>query len=518
MKPSSILLFEGRTGDAMVPVGSLDPRCLADRATRALSRRADAAVTGRGEPADGVEPLATTVEVLPADRRRWRDAWTRAAIDGETVEVEVRLAPAGREDEAAWYLVRGWPVVDEPGGERRWVGVGVDIDATRRHAAGTGSEDRILATISDVLRAPLAPILLAVHEAQRAAALSAELRANLAMIRRNVEMEARLIDDLIDASRILRSEVDYQWTAIDAQDVLARALALLAPRIAEAGVSLRLDFTAEARRVRADPARLQQVLRQLLDNALKFTPAGGRLSVRVRNADGADGRTRRLLIEVEDNGRGIEADRLAAIFLPFRRGDAGTAHAFGAGLGLGLAVGRAVAEAHAGTLRAESPGVGRGTTFILDLPTLANDGATVNGQGKPPEGRGAALRILLVEDDRHTLELTARLLRRRGHRVTPAADVATAWEAAEAEEFDLVVSDLGLPDGSGLDLMPRLRERHGLPGIAVTAFGLDRDRQRTREAGFAVHLTKPIDFPLLEEAIRRVTADPAGALRERFAC
>ena len=179
------------------------------------------------------------------------------------------------------------------------------------------------------------------------------------------------------------------------------------------------------------------------------------------------------------------------------------------GLGLGLAISRSVAEAHGGRLWADSPGRGHGATFTLELETVeapAHPVPTTPPSGPPAPSAGLSLRILLVEDDRPTLGVMTRLLRQRGYEVTTAETLAAALEAGGRGEFDLVVSDIGLPDGTGWDLMRRLRQHRAIPGIALTGFGMDEDLCRTREAGFVAHLTKPINFARLEAAICQVGA------------
>jgi CheY-like chemotaxis protein len=243
----------------------------------------------------------------------------------------------------------------------------------------------------------------------------------------------------------------------------------------------------------------------LVKNAVKFTPSGG--TVTITSRDVADGR---VAVSVADTGRGIEPSALGRIFNAFEQGEEATTQQYG-GLGLGLTISRAIVEDHGGSLTAISAGPGQGATFTVELATVA-EGLDRSAAG-PDDGRAAsqapALRILVVEDDRMTARVMTRLLRDQGHRVTVATTLAEALAAAETD-YDLIISDLGLPDGSGLELIQRLGPRRPPVGIALSGFGMEDDVRRSREAGFAIHLTKPIDFPKLQAAIREASAQAAA--------
>jgi CheY-like chemotaxis protein len=271
-----------------------------------------------------------------------------------------------------------------------------------------------------------------------------------------------------------------------------------------------VDLAAGEHHVNADPARLQQVFWNLIKNAVKFTPAGGTIEIRTRNEDDRRAGDGRLIVEMKDTGMGIEPEVLPTIFEPFQQGETTITRSYG-GLGLGLAICRGIIEAHGGTLVAESAGRDRGSSFRVMLKTLPNsavegDVATDAGIPQPTAPSPHSLRILVVEDEPATLRLMALLLRGLGHVVMTADTIATTLEALEAGEVDLIVSDIGLPDGSGLDLMRRVVSRHGpVPAIALTGYGMEEDIRRSQEAGFTAHLTKPIDFAKLEAMIRQVT-------------
>jgi CheY-like chemotaxis protein len=251
--------------------------------------------------------------------------------------------------------------------------------------------------------------------------------------------------------------------------------------------------------VRGDPARLQQVLWNLLINAVKYTSEGGWIVIRTSSSG-----LGRLAIEVADNGIGIQPDHLPHLFDAFERGyGAGAFHA--RGLGLGLTISRSIVEAHGGTLQGASDGRNRGATFRLELATATDPGRSDAVLAPPPSPARRCLRVLLAEDDAATVETAAHVLRRQGHEVRTATSLSKAL-AFVSEEFDVVVSDLDLGDGSGLELMRQVRSRGDTPGIAVSGYATEDDVRQSLEAGFAVHLAKPITFEMLESAIHQVTA------------
>jgi len=259
----------------------------------------------------------------------------------------------------------------------------------------------------------------------------------------------------------------------------------------------------------ADPARFQQVVWNLLRNAVKFTPQGGRVSVSTRRSS-PEGTTW-LQIEVTDSGIGIDPARLDRIFLPFDQGGLTGDHRFG-GVGLGLAIARAVVELHGGRISAQSAGVNRGATFVVELPGIvespSGDGDIVSPAASAVAPPFAPRHLLLVEDHESTRQTLSRLLQRDGHRVVTAATVAEALDAAAVNQFEIVISDLGLPDGSGTELMEKLRDVHGLRGIALSGYGAEEDIVRSRAAGFVTHLVKPVAMAELRHAI--ASFPPAG--------
>lgn len=363
------------------------------------------------------------------------------------------------------------------------------------------AKDNFLATLSHELRTPLAPVLMSASTLREDPRLSQELRDQMAMIERNIGLEARLIDDLLDLTRITRGKLALRSERCDAHSLIWHAVETVREEARAKGQEVELQLAARCAGLMGDAARLQQVFWNLLKNAVKFTPAGGRIVIRTRDSETAAGH---LILEVSDTGLGFTTEAAEHIFQPFEQADRGGDHRFG-GLGLGLSIARAIVDLHGGVIRAGSEGPGRGATFTVELPGAVEPphGIAAEGSAALPLGEEASLRLLLVEDHEPTLAVLQRLLVRAGHEVTAVSSVTDALAVAEAGGFDAVISDLGLPDGSGLELMARLRERHpGLPGIALSGYGMEDDLQRSREAGFAMHLVKPVDFQQVRHALR----------------
>ncbi len=371
--------------------------------------------------------------------------------------------------------------------------------------AANRAKDRFLAVLSHELRTPLSPVLVEVSAMLDDPSTPDSVRPLLEMTRRNVELEARLIDDLLDLNRIIQGKLRLDRKVVDAHHLILEALEICREGIEAARLSVELDLPACRHHVEADAARLQQVAWNLIKNAVKFTPPGGFIAIRTRDDAG------KLIVEVSDTGVGIEAGVLSRIFDAFEQGDKSVTQRFG-GLGLGLAIGQSLTEAHGGRLRATSPGLGQGATFTLELPTVDAPTQSLDA-GSPAPGTtdsepSGPIRILLVEDNLDTLRVMERLLKRKGYVVTAADGVLAALRLAEGREFDLLISDLGLADGSGLDLIGKLvaSKSAPIPGIALSGYGMDEDIRRSKEAGFLEHLIKPVDFPSLDAAIRRVAA------------
>ena len=373
-------------------------------------------------------------------------------------------------------------------------------------SAANSAKDHFLATLSHELRMPLTPVLLSVSALEGRADIPEDVREQLYMIRRNVTLESRLIDDLLDLTRVTQGKLTIDPCRVCGRDLLGRAIEIVRELAVRKGVQIELVAAVERCEVMGDPRRLKQLFWNLLSNAIKFTPSGGRITVRVTQEPGGTMR-----IEVADTGIGIEPEKVPLLFNAFEQGSTKITRQFG-GLGLGLAIVRAITELHGGHVWAESNGMGHGSTFVVELPLA------VEGLGLPayperveePEAPAAGLvclkhqHLLLVEDHHDTAHLMARLLRNLGYEVSVANSVAAARSLASEYQFDLLVSDIGLPDESGIELMRHVRQEYKLPGIALTGFGTERDRAEILAAGFSEVLVKPVDFKQLKAAITRV--------------
>jgi signal transduction histidine kinase len=360
------------------------------------------------------------------------------------------------------------------------------------------AKDQLLAVLSHELRTPLTPALIAAAALESEGGLTSKMRADLAMIRRNISLETKLIDDLLDLSRVVNGSLTLQKQDVTLHSLIAEVIAMVAQEAEAKSIKLVSKLNASNDRLYADSARVHQVIWNLLNNAIKFTPHGGNIEICTSNP--ADGM---IAVKVRDSGVGIESKALKSIFNAFDQGEHAGCPMFG-GLGLGLAISKAVIEIHDGRIRAESDGPGTGATFSITLPTAAAPAATEkSGSTPPPSSQARQHRILLVEDHADTLKVMRRLLETSGYFVVPAGTVADAVQAAKAQTFDLLISDIGLPDGSGLDLVRQIRQHQtNLQAVALTGFGMERDIQGSQRAGFVAHLTKPVDLAQLKSVIK----------------
>ncbi len=362
------------------------------------------------------------------------------------------------------------------------------------------AKDRFLAMLSHELRTPLQPVLSAASTLLRDGRLPADLLEHVRTIQRNVQLEARLIDDMLDLTKVAAGKFSLEKLAVNMESVIARSVEICQ---AEATAkSLKIERLLHARRpwVSADPGRLQQILWNLIKNAVKFTPANGNITI--QTSDGADGR---IVVEVIDNGIGIHPQVLPRIFNAFEQGDKEITQRFG-GLGLGLAISKVLADGHNGTLEAHSAGEGSGATFRLTLPTI-DAPKRPSETGKPGYNAmpSPMLNILLVDDDADTCHVMGRLLETLKHTVTPAGSCQAARAAAAKQKFDLLLCDLRLPDGSGLELVGPLKSTiPTMKAIALTGYGSPEDIQKSLDAGFDQHLTKPVTLDLLVQTINRL--------------
>jgi len=362
------------------------------------------------------------------------------------------------------------------------------------------TKDHFLAMLSHELRTPLTPVISTLESLETERAQTEDTKSALAMIRRNIELETQLIDDLLDVTRIARDKMQLRFVPVDAHLAISNVVEICRAEVQSKRLHVHLNLRANTHYVAADAAKFQQIIWNLLKNAVKFTPDAGEIAISSSNAAPDV-----LTISVCDTGIGMEPEVMQRIFDPFEQGNRSFERRFG-GLGLGLAISKSLAQAHSGTLTAQSDGRDRGSTFILSMQTLSPAEVAIVPRKISSEASQQGLKILLVDDHQDTCAALEKLLVRRGHLVAATHNVRSALEAAVRNKFDLLISDIALPDGSGMDLMMQLRAISKIPGIAISGFGNNRDIERSLRAGFSEHLTKPIKLENLEAAIERAVA------------
>jgi nitrogen-specific signal transduction histidine kinase/ActR/RegA family two-component response regulator len=362
------------------------------------------------------------------------------------------------------------------------------------------TKDHFLAMLSHELRTPLTPVISALEGLETEPAQTGEVKNALAMIRRNIELETQLIDDLLDFTRIAKDKLQLRFAPVDAHLAIANVSEICRAEADPKRLRVHLNLRANTHYVAADAAKFQQIIWNLLKNAIKFTPEDGEIAISSSNPS-----PEVLTISVRDTGIGMEPEVMQRIFDPFEQGNRSLERRFG-GLGLGLAISKSLAQAHGGTLTAQSDGRDRGSTFLLSMQTTS----PAEGLGSPAragdETSRQGLRILLVDDHRDTCAALEKLLVRRGHLVAATHNVRSAMEAAVRNRFDLLISDIALPDGSGMELMTHLQAISKMPGIAISGFGNNGDIERSLQAGFCEHLIKPVKLETLEAAMERAIA------------
>jgi PAS domain S-box-containing protein len=363
-------------------------------------------------------------------------------------------------------------------------------------------KDRFLAILSHELRTPLTPISIAADVLERSAQVPPKHQGLLPMIRRNVALEARLIDDLLDLTAISAGKVSLRMDQVDLHQLIAAVAEMLGEQLRAGELALELQLHAQDARVEGDAARLQQVLWNVMRNAVKFTPPGG--TIRIRTSSDA----RRFTMECTDSGIGIEAHALPQIFNAFEQADREVTRRFG-GLGLGLAIAQGLVRQHQGELHAGSAGRDQGATFTLELPLSAS---AARGDGDAAErghedGHGA--HVLLVEDSPDAADTTILVLETFGWRVTHVGTCAAALARAREPGIDVVLTDLGLPDGSGIEIGRQLGA--ALPVVALSGYGAAADLRQSAMAGFAEHLVKPADAATLHKALEKALASRRAA-------
>ncbi|RPI56644.1 MAG: response regulator [Acidobacteria bacterium] len=383
------------------------------------------------------------------------------------------------------------------------------VDELRRAAESANrAKDEFLAMLGHELRNPLSPILTALELMKLRGEAGSERERTV--IERQVTHLTRLVDDLLDVSRIARGKVELKTELVEMAEVIAKAIEMASPLLEQRNHTLTLDVPRSGLRVEGDPTRLGQVISNLLTNAAKYTPPGGDVFVRAEQVGDE------VVLSVRDTGIGISPDVLPSIFDLFVQGRQALDRSQG-GLGIGLTIVRSLIERHGGSISARSEGPGKGTEFIVRLPAavrahdVSDRAETPERLRKPTVPPGSA-RILIVDDNEDGAQLLAQVLTGRGYDTRVAHDAPTALRVAREFAPDVAFLDIGLPVMDGYELASHLREIPGLEGlrlIAITGYGQDSDRRRTRKAGFHHHLVKPVDIDAIEAALNMRSAPDA---------
>jgi PAS domain S-box-containing protein len=460
--------------------------------------------------------------VIPEHRAPMQAAMEATLKHGVPYDIEFQITRV--DGTRCWLASRGGVIRDAAGNATGLHGATVDITEKRimaeererllesERAARSEAEhaslakDKFLAVLSHELRTPLSPVVMTIPAIESDAELPERLRSDLAMVRRNIDLEVKLIDDLLDLSRITTGKLHLQVQLVKVHELLLHMIQSSHADVVAKQLLLSERLEANNDRLMGDATRLQQVFWNLLRNAIKFTPDHGKIMIRSFNAVDATGASR-LVVEVQDSGVGIAPEILPRVFDAFEQGDARTSRQFG-GLGLGLAISKALVEMHGGSISARSGGHLQGSVFRVELvvenPTNASPPPPPVQSTIQPLG-AAHPRVLLVEDHADTSRTMARLLKSSGFTVAIAESVATARALLESQRFDVLISDIGLPDATGYELMRHAKDRYGVTGIALSGYGMEEDICKSKEAGFSEHLVKPVHVAQLLEMLRRVT-------------
>jgi PAS domain S-box-containing protein len=434
----------------------------------------------------------------------------RVCKDGRLVNISLTVSPIINAD---GRIVGASKIARDITEKKRW-----EAEIKRAHdeaEQANHAKDEFMATLSHELRTPLNPVLLLASESAADRALPPGIRANFDVIRRNVELEARLIDDLLDLTRVRTGKLKIEKHDVNIQGVISDTINLLRNEIEGKKITLSQSLSGAESVIYGDPVRLRQIFWNILKNAIKFTPRRGTITIESRVENG------RYFVTISDTGIGMTSKELATAFEAFKQGvhsrDSGR---FG-GLGLGLAISKRFIELHSGSITAASPGPDRGSTFTIQFPlsgwnriatalnlpllqTCPTDGHAAHSNGGKTRHHA---NILLVEDHEPTRSTLAQILARRHYKVAIASSAREAIAIAENEHFDLVISDIGLPDGNGYDLFKRIRDKSPVvKGIALSGYGMEHDLARSRDMGFQTHLIKPVKIETLEEALEETLA------------
>jgi PAS domain S-box-containing protein len=445
--------------------------------------------------------------VLPEDLPA-AEAALRRALDGEG-DYNAEFRTVRSDGSHRWIEARGRVDRDPSGRPLRCTGVMIDVTEHRHAVDALRDADRrkneFLGVLSHELRNPLAPIRNSIYLLERAAPDSPPAARAREVIRRQTEHLSRLVDDLLDVTRISSGKIELRRTRLDLCELVRAASEDHRSLFVRGAVELRLDLPAERAWVDGDATRLSQVIGNLLQNAAKFTPAGGRVVVGVRAAG------RRAEVFVRDTGVGMEPDQVERMFEPFAQAERSLARTKG-GLGLGLALAKGLVELHGGTIRAHSEGPGRGAEFRVALPGASEPSREASPGSRAAGGQGRL--VLVVEDNVDAGQSLADLLEMQGHRVVLARDGRSGIALARSIRPDVVLCDLGLPDVDGFEVARILRRDEALRTtrlVALSGYAQAEDQRSARAAGFDAHLSKPPPLDALEAIVEGEPGRPAGS-------
>jgi PAS domain S-box-containing protein len=461
----------------------------------------------------------------PDDIQNANEVWSNAVKNSTTYNNEYRFKRAS-DGSYRWQLARGLPLKDEQGIVVKWFGTCTDIHEQKqileerahlleleqiaRAKAETANriKDEFLAVLSHELRTPLNAILGWSKLLQSRRLDQAKTSKALATIERNATLQVQLIEDLLDISRILQGKLTLNITKINLKSTILSALETMRLAAETKLIEVSTVFEPDVGQVMGDLTRLQQVVWNLVSNAIKFTPKGGKIEVRLEQADGY------AQIIVSDTGKGISAEFLPFVFDCFRQADSTSTRNFG-GLGLGLAIVRNIVEIHGGIVKADSQGEGKGAMFTINLPLLPDESASLTSEQNDPTFLTSnslplnGIRVLVVDDDTDSRDIIAFVLEQDGAFVIAVSSAFEALESLAEIKPDVLISDIGMPEMDGYMLIHQVRdltpeEGGKIPAIALTAFARNNDQQEALKAGFQMHLSKPIDPQKLIAAITKV--------------
>lgn len=446
---------------------------------------------------------------------------TRAAVQSPVVKVLTEGIIVGLANHT--LLVRkdgsevpiddsGAPIYDAEGNIRGVILVFRDFSSYKkaenvlREAKATAetanaAKDHFLAMLSHELRTPLTPVLATLNLWEASEDVPAAMKSDVQMLRRSVELEARIIDDLLDLTRIAKGMLTFTMEAVDVHETIQFLVDMCHTEFQGKRLNLSVKLDAQQPFVRPDAGRLQQILWNVIKNAAKFTSAGGEVRIATHNDDAEN-----IVITVVDTGIGMPEETMSRLFKPFEQGDKAISRRLG-GLGLGLAISSQLARQLGGRVIAASEGLGKGSTFTITFPNTDEVPSSPGNRETEGAESAAGTRFLLVEDHTETALALTRLLVKHGYVVQTVGTVASALEAVAAETFDLIICDIGLPDGTGFELLEKVRKTTSTPAIALSGFGMEEDVAQSKLSGFDRHLTKPVNLQNLEAAIRTLVAD-----------